>query len=92
MDDRLLVRMLHAFANFDEKFETVADPESVLVAVGGDRNALYVLHDEVWLAVGSGARVEDLGDRWVVHDGEGLPLGLEPLKKRVVIHARSDEL
>ena len=49
----------------------------VLVAVLGDRHALDQLHDEEGPAVGGRAGVEDLGDVGVVHQGQGLPLGLE---------------
>ena len=52
--------------------------EPVLVAVRGDRHALDQFHDEVRPAVGGGAGVEHPGDVRVVHQGQGLPLGLEP--------------
>ena len=51
--------------------------ELVLVAVLGDRHALDQLHDEVGPAGVGGAGVEHLGDVGVVHQGQGLPLGLE---------------
>ena len=50
----------------------------VLVAVLGDRHALDQLHDEVRPAAVGGAGVEHLGDVRVVHQRQGLPLGLEP--------------
>ena len=49
-----------------------------VVAVLGDRDALDQLHDEVRPAVGGRPGVEHLGDVRVVHQGQGLPLGLEP--------------
>ena len=52
--------------------------EPVLVAVLGDRDALDQLHDEVRPAGVGRAGVEDLGDVGVVHQRQGLPLGLEP--------------
>ena len=50
----------------------------VLVAVLGDRHALDQFHDEVRPARVGRAGVEHLGDVRVVHQGQGLPLGLEP--------------
>src|SRR5271169_1076420 len=86
VDDGLLVRVQHAIANFYEEFQTLADFQLMLVAVGGDRKALYVLHHKVRLAVGSGAGVEDFGDRWMVHDSEGLELGLKSLQHGLVVY------
>ena len=54
------------------------DREAVLVAVLGDRDAADQLHDEVGPAGVGGPGVEDPGDVGVVHQGQGLPLGLEP--------------
>ena len=52
--------------------------ELLAVAVVGDRDAADQLHDEVGAARVGGAGVEDLGDVGVVHQRQGLPLGLEP--------------
>src|ERR1700722_14688068 len=90
MNDRLLMRVQHAIADFYEKFQAIADFELMLVAVVGDRNALYVLHHKIRLAVGSGPSVEDFGDRWVIHDGEGLALGLKSLKDCFVVGCGAD--
>ena len=49
----------------------------MLVAVLRDRNALDQFHHEVRPAGVGHPAVEDLGDVRVVHDGQGLPLGLE---------------
>ena len=52
--------------------------ELLLVAVVGDRDAADQLHDEVGPARLGGAGVEDPGDVGMVHQRQGLPLGLEP--------------
>ena len=51
--------------------------ELVVVAVLGDRDAVDQLHDEVGPAAVGRAGVEDPGDVRVVHQRQGLPLGLE---------------
>ena len=64
----------------------------VLVAVAGDRDALDQLHDEVGPARVGRAGVEDLGDVGVVHQGQGLPLGLEAGEDLAAVHAGLDDL
>src|SRR5215470_4767597 len=83
--------ILAAFASVDQKPEAVADFEFFLVAIAGDGNAGHVFHDEVGLTVGSGTGVEDFGDGGVIHDGEGLALGLETAEGRIVVHATAYE-
>ena len=51
--------------------------ELVLVAVVGQRDAVDQLHHEIGPARVGRPRVEHLGDVGVVHQGQGLPLGLE---------------
>ena len=63
-----------------------------LVAVLGDRDALDQLHDEVGAAGVGGAGVEDAGDVGVVHQGQGLALGLEAGDDLLRVHARLDDL
>ena len=63
-----------------------------LVAVPGDRDALDQLHDEVRPARVGGAGVEDPGDVGVVHQRQGLALGLEPGQHLAAVHAGLDHL
>ena len=88
VDDPLLVRVLHRLADRDEQLQPLAGRQPPLVAVLGDRDALDQLHDEVGAARVGGAGVEDPGDVGVVHQGQGLPLGLEPGEHLAAVHAR----
>src|SRR5580704_15335940 len=51
MHDRLLVRVLHAFAGLDEEFQPILDLELLLVAILRNREAWYVFHYEVGLSL-----------------------------------------
>ena len=90
--DRFLVSVLHAFANFGKEFNAVANGPALLVAIPSDGNAGDVLHDEVRLAVGSGAGVEDLGDSGMIHARERLAFRFEALQENVVGHIGANEL
>ena len=92
VDDALLMGVLDGLANRDEELEPLLDREADVVAVLGDRHAFDVFHDEVRPAFVGHAAVKDLGDVGMVHQGEGLPLGLEPREDLARVHARLDEL
>src|SRR5260370_26636823 len=78
--------VLHAFANFGKEFNAFANGQALLVAIQSDGNAGDVLYDEVRLAVGSGAGVEDLGDSGMIHARKRLAFRLEALQENVVGH------
>ena len=63
----------------------------VLVAVVGNRLAADELHHEIGPAGLGGAGVEDLGNVRVVHQGQGLPLGLEAGDYLPRVHAEFDD-
>ena len=63
-----------------------------LIAVLGDRHALDQFHDEIRPAAVGRAGVEHLGDVGVVHQGQGLPFGLEAGDDLAAVHARLDDL
>ena len=88
----LLVGVLHRLADREEQFQPLAGRELLLVAVVGDRDALDQLHHEVGPAAVGGAGVEHPGDVGVVHQRQGLPLGLEPGDDVARVHARLDDL
>lgn len=52
----------------------------------------FVQYDEVRLAVGSGAGVEDLGDSGMIHAPERLTFRFEALQENVVGHTGANEL
>ena len=75
MDDEILVRVVHGGAHIMEETQPLLDPEALAVAVGGDRHAIHVLHDEErQLSVGDAA-VEQLRDVRVVQRREDLSFG-----------------
>ncbi len=51
MDDPFLVRVLQRVAGLQEQLEPLADRQALAIAVGRDRLARDVLHDEVRSAV-----------------------------------------
>ena len=88
MDDPLLMRVLDRLADGDEQLQPLPGREVVLVAVPGDRHPLDQVHDEVRPAGAGRAGVEHAGDVGVVHQGQGLPLGLEAGDDLPGVHAR----
>jgi hypothetical protein len=77
MNDPLAVSVLHRLADREEQFQPVAGRELPSIAVVDDRKAPHQLHHEVGPAALGRAGIEDAGDVGVVHQGQGLPLGLE---------------
>ncbi len=69
--------VLNRLADRHEQFQPLAGREVVLVAIVGDRHALDQLHHEVGPAGVRSCRRRAPGDVGVVHQGQGLPLGLE---------------
>ena len=63
-----------------------------LVAVVGERHPLHQLHDEERLSGRGEAAVVDAGDVGVVHQRQGLPLGVEPGQHAPRIHPGLDQL
>ena len=92
MDDGFLMGVLNAFADLNEQGEAFTNLELFVVAIAGDGRAVNVLHDEVRLAIGSGAGVENFGDGRMIHHGEGLLFGMEALEDGVVVEAAANEL
>ena len=77
VDDGFLMRVLDAFTNMLEEFQSFTNTEFVIIAVCRDRNTRDVLHHEVRRSLGSGAGVEHFSDGGVVHQGQSLAFGLE---------------
>ena len=91
MDDGFLVCVLHAFAGLNEEFEPIRDLELLLIAILGNRQPGHVLHHEVWLALRRRSGVKHLGDGGMIHDRQRLPLRLEALHDRLVVHPGLDQ-
>ena len=68
------------------------DRQPATVAVLGDRLTAHQFHDEERLAGLGGAAVEDAGDVGMVHQGQRLPLGVEPSQYHARVHADLDQL
>ena len=84
--------MLHSLAYRHEKVQAFASRQVGLIAVVGDRDPFDEFHHEVRSARFRGPGVEHLGDVRVVHQGESLPLRLEPGNYFLGVHARLDNL
>ncbi len=92
MNDALLVRVLNGRTDLHEELEPLHDRQAVLVAVSGDRRARHVLHREERMPVRSRAGIIDGGDRRMLQQGQGLPLGLEACQHQPGAHAGLDDL
>ncbi len=78
MDNAFLMGVLDGLADGHEELEALLGRQAIGVAILGDGHSLDQLHDEERPAAVGGAGVENLGDVVVVHQGQGLALGLEP--------------
>jgi hypothetical protein len=92
VDDALLMGVLDGLADGDEKPQALLSRELVPVAVVGDRDAPGELHHKIGPAGLGGSGIENLGDVGMVHDGQGLPLGLEPRHHLPGVHPELDDL
>ena len=92
VDDPLLVRVLHGRANLPEERQAFGQAEAVLVAIVGQGDALDQFHDEERVPTLGRPGVEHMGDMRVIHDRQGLPLGVEPGQDRPGVHPRLDQL
>jgi hypothetical protein len=84
--------MLDRQTDRDEELEALSGIEAAAVAVGGDRIAFDVLHDEVGAALGGSAGIENARDVGVVHARQGLPLIVEAGEDRPRIEPGLDDL
>ena len=76
-----LMGVLDGLADLDEQLQPLAGGVSALVAVLGDRRPFDQFHDEVRPPGFGAAAVEHRGDGLVIHQGQGLPLGLEARRR-----------
>ena len=92
VDDEVLVGVLDGGRDLAQEREARAQGEAVGGGVGGDGDAVDVLHDEVRLAVGGDAAVEQGGDVPVVEVGEDLAFVAEAADGEVALVAAAEEL
>src|SRR3984957_19896720 len=92
MDDRLLVRVLHSFADLHKQREAFVNGEAMPVAVTGDREDGHTLHDKGGATFRRGPGVKDLGNVGMLHQGQRLTLRLESRQRIAVVRARLDQL
>src|SRR5229473_167745 len=92
MNNRLLMGMLHTFADLDKEFHSLPGRHSMFVAVSSDRNARHVLHHKVRPPFWCGSRIEDLCDCRMIHQRQRLPLRLEARHHLTGVHPGFDHL
>ncbi len=92
MDDAFLMGVLDSTANILKYFQPLVRRESVTVTVIGDRNPSDQLHDEVGPPRLCGATIDDPSDVRMIHQGQGVPLSVEPLDDLLGVHAGFDDL
>src|SRR5262249_21625014 len=91
VDDALLVSVLHGLTNGYEELTSLAGRQPLLVAIGRDGDALDQLHDEIGPARRRPPSVVHLGDAWVVHQGQRLPLLFKAGDHLRRVHARPND-
>jgi hypothetical protein len=76
----------------DEEQDALVDRQAARITVLPDREPANELHREIRLPGVGDARVEHLGDARVVHQRQGLPLGLEARRHISRVPARTHHL
>ena len=81
MHDTALMRVMDRAAHRDEQRHARVDRQSMLVAIGRQRQAVEVVHREERAAVLGAARFEDARDAGMIELRQHLALGLEALQQ-----------
>ena len=92
MHDQVLVRVVDGRAHGADQRDAFFGRESPAVAVGVDRLAVDVLHDEVGRAVRRAPAVEQPRDVRVLQRRQDLPLHAQPALHLAREHAAADQL
>jgi hypothetical protein len=92
VDDAALMRVLDAFADRLEEPDALLERQLVAIAIRRQRLPFDQLHYEVGLAPLRLARVEDLGDRRVIHRPQRTPLQGKALEYLTGRHALAHDL
>ena len=91
MDDALLMRVLHRFANLDEQLESLSRIEPVLIAEVGHAGSADQFHHHEGPSAWRGAGVEHPGDTGMIHQGQRLSFDVEPGDQGPGIHAELED-
>ncbi len=89
--NQIRVRVVDRFAHLCEYLEPFSEREIVRVAVGRDRLAFDVLHDEVGAPVVGFARLDEAGDVWVIEGAEDLAFDGEAFEDIRGVGSLADE-
>ncbi len=92
MDDASAVGVGDGVANLGEKIEAGGQIQREAIAVGDERFARHMLHDEVGPARGGGAGVVNAGDVWMVHQRQRLTFEREARHHLLGVHTEADDL
>ena len=92
MDDPLLVGVLHTIADLHEESQPILSAQALSVAVLRQRHPFDILHGKKWPAIIARACLVGSGDVRVVHERQGLALGLEASQHLLGVHPPPDEL
>ena len=87
-----LMCVLHGLANMGEQLQPLTNAQVMPITEIGDGNAADQFHHKVRPARLGGATVKYLGNVRVIHQRQGLPLGLKTGHHLPGIHARFDDL
>jgi hypothetical protein len=90
--DEVLMRILHGGAHFAEQYDSLPNPKTAAPAIFVDRQAFDVLHDKIWLSIGSRTAIEQTRDIGMLETREDLPFLSEPIDNQIGFHALTDEL
>src|SRR6266699_875626 len=92
MDNALLVRVLHRLAHQNKESQPFIGWKLVPIAKIGDRHPIDQFHDEEWPPSFRRAGIQDLGDIWVIHSRQDLPLAFKPGDHLTSVESRLDDL
>lgn len=92
MNDPFLMRVLDRMTNLREQFEPLVRTEIILVAVIRDFNPAHQFHHKERSARFRRSGIKHLRDVRVIHEGQGLSLGLETRNDSLRVHAQLNDL
>src|ERR1700719_1819792 len=91
MNDQVLVRVGYGRASFTKEVQPFGGTELTRVAIGANRLALHILHDEVGEAVIGRPSVDEARDVGMIELRENLPLVAKSAKNVLGVEPAPDE-